>query len=383
MQGANLTFAVTAPPIPDGDDVAVSAMWCGPVDVHWTPSASVQLEPHDRQDVGTFSWTPGCDAVRDAAAYQLVFKATDNDAVPLSDVETVNVKVLARPVTGMQAAPIGNAVEVDWAEHPCTDSYTEAMQSLGGYEVHRRIGSYTVVSDHCEVGMPGGTGYEQIAFVQGLANNAFLDAVEPLSFGARLLLPGRGGHAQRCPKSKCGPDEACAVIDKGVPVMTGASVELPATESLGADRGALVSPDPTPTRSTPSPAHIGIPVLAARPAAGEPWVPLLEGAQPRHPALGGPGYNRVVARGHRQPRPRMWSVPGVRMLERYRHAIGTSATPAPSAAVVRLTPADNHVTLDGSCRAGRGATPPFVFHRVLLDGSLGTLLDTLRRFPNG
>ena len=73
---------------------------------------------------------PGCDAVREAP-YQLVFKATDDDAIPLSDVSTMNVKVIARPVSTTDAVPIGNAVEVDWSVHPCADSYYEALQSVG------------------------------------------------------------------------------------------------------------------------------------------------------------------------------------------------------------------------------------------------------------
>ena len=355
VQGENLTFSVTATD-PDGDDVVVSAIG-GPFEA-LDPDASYSWNP--MTDNGNFSWTPGCDAVR-PAAYQLVFKATDNDAVPLSDVETVNVKVLARPVTGMQAAPIGNAVEVDWAEHPCTDSYTEAMQSLGGYEVHRRIGSYTVVSDHCEVGMPGGTGYEQIAFVQGLANNAFLD-VETLSFGAtycyRVVAVMPNGA-----KSKVG-GEACAVIDKGVPVMTGASVEV-SDESLGEVEVRWSPPSDADTVDAfPGPYRY---VLEARPAAGEPWVTLLEG--PTSSSLGALDTTAVHA-GIDSETPQ-WS---------YRVAcwsgtdiIGTS-TPAPIP-ILQLTPADNQITL--TVPPGRPwFDTAFVFHRVLLDGSL-SLMDTL------
>ena len=322
VQGENLTFSVTATD-PDGDDVVVSAIG-GPFEA-LDPDASYSWNP--MTDNGNFSWTPGCDAVR-PAAYQLVFKATDNDAVPLSDVETVNVKVLARPVTGMQAAPIGNAVEVDWAEHPCTDSYTEAMQSLGGYEVHRRIGSYTVVSDHCEVGMPGGTGYEQIAFVQGLANNAFLD-VETLSFGAtycyRVVAVMPNGA-----KSKVG-DEACAVIDKGVPVMTGASVEV-SDESLGEVEVRWSPPSDADTVDAfPGPYRYTSSSKRDRQQAS-PGCRCIEGAQPRHPALGALDTTALLHAGIDSQDPACGQYRVTACWSGHGHAIGTSA-PAPSAAV--------------------------------------------------
>ena len=219
---------------------------------------------------------------------------------------------------------------------------------------------------------------------KGLANNAFLDAVEPLSFGARLLLPGRGGHAQRCPKSKCGPDEACAVIDKGVPVMTGASVELPATEYVGRrsrcaglprSDADTVDAFPGPYRYTSSRSATGSRRALGAVASKEPS---------RVIPHSGPWIQpRCCTRASTAKTPHVVSTrcPHVGAVTDMPSAPVLRRRPVPQ--LVRLTPADNHVTLDGSCRAGRGATPPFVFHRVLLDGSLGTLLDTLRRFPNG
>ena len=216
-QGETLTFTVTASD-PNGDNVTVTAIG-GPFE-DFEPDAGFGWNP--LTDVGTFSWTPGCDAVRQAP-YQVVFKATDADAVPLSDVETVQIRVLPRPVAATSAQPIGNAVEVDWIVHPCTDQYSEAMQALGGYEVHRRIGSGDIQETTCGVGMPAGSGYTLVATVQGLGNNAYLDT-ETLSYGAtycyRIVAVMPDGS-----RSRVGP-EACAEIDKGIPVMTGASVEV-------------------------------------------------------------------------------------------------------------------------------------------------------------
>lgn len=355
LQGETLNFTVSASD-PNGDNVTVTAIG-GPFE-GFEPEANFAWNP--AQDVGAFSWTPGCDAVRQSP-YQVVFKATDQDAVPLSDVETVNVTVIPRPVTATAAAPLGNAVEVDWPVHPCAGTYSTALQGVGGYEVYRRIGSEDVTSETCEVGMPAGAGYQLLMTVQGLGNNAYLDT-ETLSFGAtycyRIVAVMPDGA-----RSKVGP-EACAQIDKGVPVMTTASVETSDLETGEVEVRWSPPTDADTAVAFPGPYRY---TLEAQPTSGALWSPLWDG--PTEDVLGAldtafthNGINSVVP---------VW---------RYRvtcwsgeDAIGTS-TPAP-VPDLRLTPADNRMDL---------AVPPgrpwfdtaYVFHRVLDDGTL-QLLDTV------
>lgn len=355
VQGETLAFTVTASD-PDGDAVTVTAIG-GPFDA-LDPDAGYSWNP--MTDVGSFSWTPGCDAVR-TSAYQLVFKATDTDVVPLSDVETLNVTVLARPVTNTAAAPIGNAVEVDWNVHPCASQYSEALQGLGGYEVHRRIGSSQVESDDCEVGMPQGVGYVQIAFVPGLNNNAHLDS-ETLSFGAtycyRIVAVMPDGA-----KSKVST-EACAVIDKGAPVMTGASVE---TSDIVAGEVEVRWSPPTDADTVvafPGPYRY---VLEGRPAPTSAWATLLEGSQSTTLEALDTAFTHV---GIDSQTP-IWSY-RVTCLSG-EEAIGIS-TPAP-VPELELSPSDNQIVL--TVPAGRPwFDTAYVFHRVLADGSLA-LLDTV------
>lgn len=355
LQGASLTFEVTAFD-PGGDDVTVSVVG-GPVD-ELDPAATFVWNPI--QGIGTFSWVPGCDAVR-TAPYQLVFKATDGDVIPLSDVETVNVKVIARPVSSTEAQPIGNAVEVDWSGHPCTGSYNDAEQAAGGYEVYRRIGQGFPESGFCGVGMPDGAGYQQVALVQGLGNNAFLDT-GTLSYGARYcyrivaVMPDGS-------RSRVGP-EGCAEINKGVPVMTGASVEISDVSAGQVEVRWSPPTDADTLEAFPGPYRYSV---EARPAEGEDWEVILEtetstwlGAADTM-GMHGPVDTEVPVW---QYRAKAWS--GLDL-------IGTSVpAPVPD---LRLVPGDNRITLQVPPGRPWGDTA-FVFHRVLEDGTL-ELLDTV------
>ena len=355
LQGSSLTFEVTAFD-PGGDNLTVTVVG-GPVDV-LEPAANFSWNP--AEGVGTFSWIPGCDAVRDAP-YQLVFKATDQDASPLSDVGTVNVKVIARPVNATAALPIGNAMEVDWSQHPCTGSYTEAEQGVGGYEVYRRIGQGSPENGYCEVGMPTGAGYEQVAFVQGLGTNAFLDT-GTLSYGARYcyrvvaVMPNGA-------RSKFGP-EACAEINKGVPVMTGASVEV-SDVTVGEVEVRWSPPTDADTlQAFPGPYRY---LVEARPSGGVEWASIFE--TPATTWLG--ASDTVMVHGPVDSEIPVWQ---------YRVSawsgedlIGTSIpAPVPD---LRATPGDNRITLQVPPGRPWGDTA-YVFHRVLEDGSL-ELLDTV------
>lgn len=355
LQGETLIFTVSASD-PNGDNVTTTAIG-GPFE-DFEPDADFSWNP--LTDVGTFNWTPGCDAVRQAP-YQVVFQATDVDPVPLSDVETVRIRVLARSVASTSAQPIGNAVEVDWSVHPCADSYSEAMQNLGSYEVYRRIGTTELEQAPCDVGMPVDAGYTLISTVQGLGNNAHLDA-EALSFGAtycyRVVAVMPDGS-----RSKVGP-EACAQIDKGVPVMTGASVEVSDVVEGAIEVRWSPPTDADTLEAFPGPYRY---VVEAQAQSGADWsiihegpsADALEALDTVHVHLGVDSEEilwtyRVTA----------WSV---------EDAIGVS-TPAP-VPDLQLDPADNSMAL--SVPPGRPwFDTAYVFHRILPDG-ISVLLDTV------
>ena len=251
-------------------------------------------------------------------------------------------------------------MEVDWIVYR-TDQYSEAMQALGGYEIHRRIGSGDIQETTCGIGMPAGSGYTQVATVQGLGNNAYLDT-ETLSYGAtycyRIVAVMPDGS-----RSRVGP-EACAEIDKGIPVMTGASVEV--SDAASGEVEVRWSPptDADTVEAFPGPYRYAV---EARPDAGAEWAVIHEG--PTGAVLGeldtvhvhagidseGPTWRyRVTA----------WSGEDV---------IGLS-TPAP-VPDLQLGPADNSMVLSVAAERPWFDTA-YVFHRIAPDGT-PTLLDTV------
>lgn len=349
LQGSSIGFQVSASD-PNGDNVTVTVVG-GPVDA-LEPAANFNWNSFLEQ--GSFSWVPGCDAVREAP-YQLVFKATDDNFTPLSDVATVLIKVIARPVSAMSATPIGNAVEVDWPVHPCTDAYTPAERAVGGYEVHRRIGPGFPDLSYCTVGIPPEAGYQQIAFVQGLESNAYLD-LEAASYGARYcyrvvaVMPNGA-------RSRFGP-EACAEINKGVPVMTGASVEVPDVDDGLVEVRWSPPTDADTAEAFPGPYRYSI---EARPSGGALWSEI--GQIGPEATLG--NLDTLLEHSGIDSQIPIWSYRVIAWSGE--DIIGTSV--AASVPELRLTPGDNRMTLN--VPSGQPwADTAWVFHRVLEDGTL-------------
>ena len=163
-------------------------------------------------------------------------------------------------------------------------------------------------------------------------------------------------------RARFGP-EACAEINKDIPVMTGASVELPDVESGEVEVRWSPPTDADTAEAFPGPYRC---VVEARPSGGAEWTAI--GETPTSTWLG--SVDTVFMHTDIDSQVPIWS---------YRvtawsgeDVIGTSV-PAP-VPELRTQPGDNRVTLTVPDGRPWGDTA-FVFHRVLPDGSL-SLLDT-------
>lgn len=170
--GQTLTFSVYADD-PNSTNVKVIGFGA-PYEVASSPADPViqsgQLPPVE----ATFNWNTNCSHVR-LAPYPAVFQATDNGpGVDLVAIETMNIYVVAPAPENLLAEAVGSAIQLNWDESPCTEAI--------GYKIYRRIGSYGFVPDPCETGVPGYTGFVEIADLEGLESTTYLD-MDEIIFG--------------------------------------------------------------------------------------------------------------------------------------------------------------------------------------------------------
>jgi gliding motility-associated-like protein len=187
--------------------------------IYGGPLTEVENEGTWNTVTHTFTWTPECEEIR-LQPYTITFEATDNASVPLTDIETVNITVVAPPVQNPEANAEGNQINLSWDVHPCYNIFSPSEADDVTYKVYRRSGEYGFEPHACELGVPGYTGYVLIGEAQGLNNNSYVDT--DLSYG--------GAYCYMI--ATCWPDgaisyaseEFCDTIIKDVPVLTKVSV---------------------------------------------------------------------------------------------------------------------------------------------------------------
>lgn len=201
---------------PDGDPVSASAFG--------GPMTEVEHPATFNTVTGQFYWTPECEEVR-LQPYQVHFKAVDNSTqIDLTDIETVNIQVIAPAVENPAAEPDGNSIDLSWDSHECMDVFMENNEFEDfTYKIYRRNGEYGFEPGECETGVPEYTGYSLVGTVDGLDNTTFTDSLNVFYGGYYCYMV-----------VTCWPDgaesiaseEFCAEIIKDVPVMTNVSVVM-------------------------------------------------------------------------------------------------------------------------------------------------------------
>lgn len=210
--GDYLEFFVTVTD-PNNNDVELEAFG-GPMSNVIHPAV---FQPN----TGKFSWTPECEEVQNQNHY-VVFQATDDGFVPLSDVESVAIKVVAPRVENPIAEAGANQVNLSWEINECAPIFNSFNGSLVTYQVYRRNNQYGFTPDECELGVPEYTGYELIGESQGINNTSFVD--DDVLFGGvycymvvTVWPDGAESYAS---------EEFCDTLVKDVPVMTKASISF-------------------------------------------------------------------------------------------------------------------------------------------------------------
>lgn len=213
--GETLTFDVTATD-PNNDWLTLRAIG-GPMILDESPA--IFPGAYGQGSVSAvFTWTPVCSHLQ-LQPYQVVFRARDTLNFPqLVDIKTVSIQVISPPPDNLSATPVGNTIHVSWNKALCS-------QSLG-YELYRRNGFYGFVPGPCETGVPAYTGYEKIATIQGINDTTFVDnnnglgLIHGIDYCYMVVATFADGG-----KSIASP-EACASLNKDVPIITNVSVEV-------------------------------------------------------------------------------------------------------------------------------------------------------------
>jgi gliding motility-associated-like protein len=166
-----------------------------------------------------FTWAPQCEEVR-SEPYYVSFMATDEGNIPLTDVETVSIQVVAPAVQNPVAEAVGNQMNLSWNLTPCYNAFDAGELDDVRYLIYRRNGLYGFEPDNCELGVPEYTGYSFIGESQGAGTNSFTDT--SVFYGGVYCYmvvtewpDGAISYAS---------EEFCDTINKEVPVITKVSI---------------------------------------------------------------------------------------------------------------------------------------------------------------
>lgn len=229
IAGTDLKINVVATDPNPGQTVTLSA-YGGPLEYAINP-ASFSSSPSVGTANGFFQWQTNCDDVR-RQSYQVIFKAEDNyrtsanNPLPLVDIETWTIRVIAPAPENLQAVAVDNTVELAWQDpYTCGAGTTDKFI---GFSVWRRLGSNPFVPDTCEPGLAG-KGYTKIA--EFLQDYTYIDSnvLKGQLYCYRVLAEFAeqtpyGLYYNRVPS--LASNEACSELKRDVPLLTNVSVEV-------------------------------------------------------------------------------------------------------------------------------------------------------------
>jgi gliding motility-associated-like protein len=177
---------------------------------------------------GTFNWQTVCGHVREQF-YEVIFKVEDDfqlgfEPIPLVDIETWLIYVIAPPPLNIQAEPTANQITVTWeAPYSC-----ESAENFLGFSVWRKIGCDSLVFDNCQRGLAGFE-YDSIAFVEDAYAYIDENVIYGQSYSYRILAEF-GQHSELAPDfvynqvSSAPSDNACAELKRDLPIINHVSV---------------------------------------------------------------------------------------------------------------------------------------------------------------
>ena len=112
-----------------------------------------------------FEWQTDCSHIREQP-YLVTFKVTDKPdrGVSLVEFATMSITVVAPSPKGLTTTVNADrTIDLTWDSYLCDNA--------DSIQIWRRVDSFSIMPDQCDVGMPDGTGYELIARVSASATS--------------------------------------------------------------------------------------------------------------------------------------------------------------------------------------------------------------------
>jgi gliding motility-associated-like protein len=214
IAGDSLNLTITASD-PDRDLLVLTASG-GPLVIPASPAIFEVTLDSIGKAVGEFSWLTACSHVRNQT-YQVYFKAQD-DGIPVNlfDLKTLNIKVIAPPITNPNANPLGNSIQLSWDRATCMEAR--------GYKIYRRAGNSSFTPDYCTTGVPPQTGYQLIATTNGIDITNYVDdnngvgLVRGITYCYIVTYWFADGAESKA------SEEFCTDLRKDLPVLTNVSI---------------------------------------------------------------------------------------------------------------------------------------------------------------
>lgn len=218
IAGSTIDFVVSAYD-PDGDQVSLEASGA-PFELTSSPAVMTPETASGLNPSFEFTWNTQCNHIR-KTPYQVVIHAKDNSfPVPLSNVQAVNINVIAPPIENLQVA-IGKrrtdnsqlsalSFQLSWSPY----AYCPNVSSI---RVYRRTGSLPYEPNYCETGVR--PGYQLVADLPAHATsfqdtNGGVGFEQGVEYCYRVITVFPDG-AESKPSN-----EACVLLPNNTPLMT-------------------------------------------------------------------------------------------------------------------------------------------------------------------
>ena len=202
--GQQLSFVVDGTD-PDFDNLTLSASGA-PFELVQSPAYMHPETAFGQHPEFEFIWNTACSHVR-KVPYQVVFHAKDNGSpVNLTNVKTVNVKVLGPKVAQLTATSQGGDALLTWAAYPCNNAETLL--------IYRKTGCDAYEPEDCETGIRAG--YELIATLNDVSATSYRDQglAQGVEYEYRIVAVFHDGAESKV------SDAACLMLKNDLPLMT-------------------------------------------------------------------------------------------------------------------------------------------------------------------